>query len=203
MSDETIEEKQQKKMREFVALSEAEQMQKSQGKSMSSEQLEEAAWCEKKNQHVATLTESELARIMEEKKQKRLAWEKEQVETAKAREHVDKTYWEDLQKSCLEGSPIERFARCLVRLADKNLLIKTMGDPAEKTQRVAQLLRLHALSIKDSKGKPSAASFQDAASLFSMDPFVQKGDVIQTRRVMFPEARPGNFPIIQTKTQEK
>ena len=157
------------------------------GPSQTPEQIAQQQWIDRKNRHVTELSESELLRVAEEKKQKRLAQEKEMRETAAARVEIEKRYWDDIEKSCLDGDPLERFARCLMRMANQNLLVNTMAAPAEKQRRIVQLLRLHGIQIRDSKEKIPITGFMQNADMFVEDMFVRKCDVVLTRRVMFPE----------------
>jgi len=154
------------------------------------EQLEKMAWFGRKQMHVDLLTPEEIKRVLKEKEDARLKREQENIEITKAREKVEKEYWSDVEKSCIDGTAEVRFARCLIRMANQNLFVTTMGSPAEKERRIIQMLRLHGIQVRDSKEKIPLTGFMSSADCFVSDPYVHKGDVVTTRRSMFPQGQP-------------
>jgi hypothetical protein len=151
-------------------------------------ETEDMKWWEKKWKTApANLNEAELLRLAEEQKQERLAREKELRETQLATEKRNAEFWRDIEKSCKDGTPEERFAVCLIRMSAQNLLVTTYMPLQEKQRRIVQMLRLHGVKITDSKEKIPLTSYMGASDLFSSDVFVRKGDIVQTRRSMFPE----------------
>lgn len=157
------------------------------GPSQTPEQLERSAWNERKlNAAPVNLSQTELERLLQERKLQELQHQKEQVETQEARAQVEKIYWDDIEKSCLDGYPEERFARALVRMSMRGVFgLNPMQDPRDKARVITEILRFHGIQIRDSKQKPSREDFEQTI-YFVSDPFVRKGDIVLTRRAMFP-----------------
>jgi hypothetical protein len=159
------------------------------GPSQTPEQLEKMQWAERKQRHIDTLNPDELKRALAEKEEKQRLLLEEQRQTELAIKERERQYWDGIEKSCLDGSPEERFARFLVRASMKGIFgLNPMQDPREKARIITDLLKCHGIALKDSKTKPSRAELEQTVSFVS-DPYVKKGDVTMTRRLMFPEKR--------------
>ena len=156
------------------------------GPSQTAKQLEEMAWFGRKQMHVDLLTPEEIKRVLAEKEETERRQRQEGIETVKAREKVDGDYWSDIEKSCMDGDASERFARCIIRMANQNLFVTTMGSPVEKQRRIVQMLRLHGIQIKDGKERIPLTAYMSNVDLFVSDPFCRKSDPVLTRHLMFP-----------------
>jgi len=156
------------------------------GPTRTPEQLERMAWQQRKEMHVDSLTPDELRRAIAEKEERERQQRQDAIETQKAFQQREKQYWDDIEKSCLDGEPEERFARALIRMSMKGIFsINPMQDPREKARIIADLLKCHGIALKDSKTKPSRTELEQTV-YFVSDPFVRKADVTLTRRSMFP-----------------
>jgi hypothetical protein len=160
-------------------------------------ELEKMQWQQRKEMHVDLFTPDELKRLLAEKEAREQQQKKETIETQKAVQQREKQYYDDLQKSCLDGDPTERFARALIRMSLKGVFgLNPMQDPRDKARIIAELLRFHGVQIRDSKEKPKREDFERTI-YFVDDPYVKKGDVVLIKRAMFP---PGS-DLVWTKTE--
>ncbi len=160
------------------------------------EELAALQWDQTKTKLASQLTAAELKRLAEEKEALRAKRDKEAFEVGQARNIVEKQYWDDLQKSCLEGDVTERFAIALIRISNKGLLTATNMRPNERVRGISQILRLHNIEIRDGRKKPNVASYMAAEDLFVSDVFVHKGDPFEFRRQM---SSPGaGSPVVKT-----
>jgi hypothetical protein len=151
-------------------------------------ETEDMKWWEKLwHTAPANLNEEDLQKLIERQKQQRAQQERGQQETQIATRERDEKFWDAIEKSCKDGTAEERFAICLIRMASQNLLVNTLMPPQEKQRRIVTYFRLHGIKITDSKEKIPLTSFMNAADLFSSDPIVRKGNIVETRRSMFPE----------------
>lgn len=159
------------------------------GPTRTPEELDRLAWQQRKGMHIDTLTPDELKRALAEKTAKEQQLQKDAAEMNTLYAARDERFVDDVEKSCLDGSPEERLARCLIRCSMKGVFgLNPMQDPREKAKIISELLRLHGIQIKDSKEKPSREDFKQSY-YFVSDPYVRKGDVVLTRRAMFPQTR--------------
>jgi hypothetical protein len=147
-------------------------------------ETEDMKWWQVKWQKAPiNLTETEISRLQEEQKQERLAREKDLREIQIATEKRNAEFWSAIVKSC--SDPEVRDANYIIRAGKQNLFVETMMPVYEKQRRINQLRRLHYQT--GHKEKLNLADYMAAADLFVSDPIVRKGDIVQTRRSMFPE----------------
>jgi hypothetical protein len=189
MTRQEFEEQQQKKMREFAEQSEAEKRQRSEGTPMNEQQLEQVRWNEKTMQPLRTVTEEDLAKQQAILKEQRLKREKEQIETAQAREQLEKTYWDSIIEYCASGTEAVRKARCDLMEDWKGLHIVS---PMRMQEREQDLITLRWLCLLDkNRKKPGREDYMMNQHLFDSHPVVKKADVNLTRKIMFPPVTPG------------
>ena len=161
--------------------------QHTEGGNYSPEEMERIRWLETQNKHISQLTEGELQRALEEKKQKQLKMAEDARKTQVAFQAREKEFWDGIVKNCLDGTPEERLARCLIRASMKGVFgLNPMQQPQDKAKILSELLKFHGIQIRDSKEKPSREEFENTV-YFVSDPFIRKNDVTLTRRAMFPK----------------
>jgi len=157
------------------------------------EELEKMQWQQRKEMHVDSLTPDELKRILAEKEEARIRRERDARETEAAIKEREKKFLDELIADCLTGDPETRFAKFLVRASMKGIFgLNPMQDPRDKARVLTELLKFHNIQVRDGKEKPSRDDFERSV-MFVSDPYIKKGDVVLTRRSMFPEVRPEQF----------
>lgn len=172
------------------------------GPNRTPEETEELRWQDTKNKHVSQLTESELKRALEEKRLKQLKMAEDARKTQVAFQAREKEFWDGIVKNCLDGTPEERLARCLIRASMKGVFtLNPMQQPQDKAKILSELLKFHGIQIRESKSKPSREEFEQTV-VFVSDPFIRKGDVTLTRRAMFPKENKTDTTVGGEKWQE-